>query len=96
MLLIKKPNLLRDKQCLQTVTNCIEIGISGSSSYPSDQKIREENKESNSTNSTSSVTVSTTLMKSEKELTPASVRVKEAAESVLCFIMEYTSNCNSH
>lgn len=95
MLLIKKPNLLRDKQCLQTVTNCIEIGISGSSSYPSDQKIREENKESNSTNSTSSVTVSTTLMKSEKELKPASLRVKEAAESVLCFIMEYTSNFNS-
>ena len=34
MLLITKPNLLRDKNCLQTVTNCIEIGISGSSSYP--------------------------------------------------------------
>lgn len=34
MLLIKRPNLLKDKNCLQTVTNCIEIGISGSSSYP--------------------------------------------------------------
>jgi hypothetical protein len=34
MLLNSKPNLLRDKTCLQTVTNCIEIGISGSSSYP--------------------------------------------------------------
>jgi hypothetical protein len=34
MLLIKKPTLLKDKACLQTVTNCIEIGISGSSSYP--------------------------------------------------------------
>ena len=29
MLLITKPNLLRDKNTLQTVTNCIEIGISG-------------------------------------------------------------------
>ena len=29
MLLITKPNLLRDKSTLQTVTNCIEIGISG-------------------------------------------------------------------
>jgi len=31
-------------------------------------------------------------MKSEKELKPASLRVKEAAESVLCFIMEHTTS----
>ncbi len=117
VLLLKKPNLLRDKQCLQTITNCIEIGISGSSSYPSDQLSRDENKEtsntssnsssSNSSSSTSTNTTNnsamnvglnstsnntTTLMKSEKELRPASMRVKEAAESVLCFIMENSSN----
>ena len=40
-LLTKKPNLLRDKSCLQNVTSCIEIGISGSSSYP-EQKLRDE------------------------------------------------------
>ncbi len=78
-LLIKKPNLLRDKNCLQTVNNCIEIGISGSSSYP-EQKLRDEAKDG-----------SATLMKAEKELKPASLRVKEAAECVLCFIMENTS-----
>ena len=78
-LLIKKPGLLRDKMCLQTVTNCLEIGISGSSSYP-EQKHRDENKENN-----------TTLMKADKELKPASLRVKEAAECVLCLLMEHTS-----
>lgn len=78
-LLIKKPNLLRDKNCLHTVNNCIEIGISGSSSYP-EQKLRDDDRAG-----------SVPLMKSEKELKPTSLRVKEAAESVLCFIMEHTS-----
>jgi hypothetical protein len=81
MLLITKPNLLRDKNCLQTVANCIEIGISGSSSYP-EQKLREDAKEASSQ----------TLMKAEKELRPASLRVKEAAECVLCFLMEHSSS----
>ena len=82
VLLIKKPSLLRDKNCLQTVTNCIEIGISGSSSYAEQQKVtRDDVRES----------VTVTVMKSDKELRPASLRVKEAAESVLCFIMEHTS-----
>ena len=74
MILIKKPSLLRDKNCLQTVNNCIEIGISGSSS------LRDDAKDS-----------SGALMKADKELKPASLRVKEAAECVLCFIMEHMS-----
>jgi hypothetical protein len=37
MLLVSKPQLLRDKECLKVITQCVEIGISGSSSYP-DQK----------------------------------------------------------
>lgn len=81
MLLITKPNLLKDKNCLQTVTNCIEIGISGSSSYP-EQKLRDDNSKESSTQ---------TLMKADKELKPASLRVKEAAECVLCFLMEHSS-----
>lgn len=80
MLLITKPSLLKDKSCLQTVTNCIEIGISGSSSYP-DQKLRDEKQDQGAS----------TLMKADKELKPASLRVKEAAECVLCFLMEHTS-----
>jgi hypothetical protein len=34
----------------------------------------------------------TILMKSEKELKPASLRVKEAAECLLCVLMEHTVN----
>jgi hypothetical protein len=34
-------------------------------------------------------------MKAEKELKPASLRVKEAAECVLCFLMEHTVNLNA-
>lgn len=83
ILLTKKPNLLRDKSCLQTVNDCIEIGISGSSSYP-ELKHRDDAREG-----------ANALMKSEKELKPASLRVKEAAECVLCFIMEYTSLTSS-
>ena len=33
-------------------------------------------------------------MKADKELKPASLRVKEAAECVLCFLMEHTSFSN--
>jgi hypothetical protein len=110
MLLIAKPSLLRDKQCLQTVTNCIEIGISGSSSYnvdnPKDSNISSSSAASsnnnNNNNSGSGInsdsaslaggsSSSTTLLKAEKELKPASLRVKEAAECVLCFLMEHTS-----
>lgn len=79
ILLTKKPYLLRDKICLETVNNCIEIGISGSSSHP-EQKLRDDSREGGAA-----------VMKAEKELKPASLRVKEAAECVLCFIMEHTS-----
>ena len=159
MLLIAKPALLRDKQTLQTVTNCIEIGISGSSSYTAENSKESsggvsivggavDNTVSNSSSSISSSAVnasssssssssssvvggsssaasttaafamnassslasslasssaaaaaatastasaSTTLLKADKELRPASLRVKEAAECVLCFLMEHTS-----
>ena len=34
VLIVQKPRLLRDKSCLQIISSCIEIGISGHSSYP--------------------------------------------------------------
>lgn len=90
---------------ISQVTNCIEIGISGSSSYP--DKLREDNSKDTASGTVSSVSSvgqagpaagggggsSATLIKSEKELKPASLRVKEAAESVLYFLMEHTSSC---
>jgi len=79
IILTKKPYLLRDKKCLENVNCFIEIGISGSSTSP-ENKHRDDSREAENT-----------LMKSEKELKPASLRVKEAAECVLCFIMEHTS-----
>jgi hypothetical protein len=103
MLLITKPSLLRDKNCLQTVANCIEIGISGSSSYPEQQKVdgKENNQNSNHANNSSSNssnnsnnTASSATLKADKELRPASLRVKEAAEIVLYFLMEHTSAQN--
>ena len=38
VLIVQKPRLLRDKQCLQIISNCIEIGITGCSSYPEVKK----------------------------------------------------------
>jgi hypothetical protein len=90
---------------LHTVTNCVEIGISGSSSYP-EQKLREESSSSSSkeasvtqgslgaNNPTPANSANSTLMKAEKELKPASLRVKEAAECVLYYLMEHTSSPN--
>ena len=34
VLIVQKPRLLRDKSCLQIISSCIEIGITGCSSYP--------------------------------------------------------------
>lgn len=141
MLLIAKPSLLRDKQYLQTVLNCIEIGISGSSSSSLDSTSNTSGsnlKESSLTGASSAMSIasssnsssanstgtsgnssgmgsdmtssnsgsgannsasgssgighsSSTMLKADKELKPASLRVKEAAECVLCFLMEHTS-----
>ncbi|CAF0795146.1 unnamed protein product [Brachionus calyciflorus] len=71
-ILITRPDVLKDKQTLQTVTNCIEIGISGSSSLLDSELV----------------------YKWDKELKPASLRVKEAAECVLFYLMEYQNQSN--
>lgn len=71
-ILITKPDVLRDKTTLQTITNCIEIGISGSNSQNDNE----------------------TVLKWDKELRPASLRVKEAAECVLFYMMEQNFQSN--
>lgn len=65
---MQHPYLLQDKDCLTTVLEVVELGISGSKSVG---KPGEPNK-----------------LKEEKELKPASIRVREAAETLLTIILE--------
>lgn len=66
--LLQHPYLLRDKDCLQTVLEVVELGVSGTKSIgkPSEN----------------------VKMKEEKELKPASIRVRDAAENLLTCILE--------
>ena len=66
--LVQHPYLLQDKECLATVVEVAELGISGSKS----------------SNRASDVPV----MKEEKDLQPASRRVREAAEHLLSVVLE--------
>ncbi|KAL3276294.1 hypothetical protein HHI36_024193 [Cryptolaemus montrouzieri] len=66
--LLEHPYLLRDKDCLQTVLEVVELGVSGSKSIGKPT----ENKK----------------LKEEKELKPASIRVRDAAENLLTCILE--------
>lgn len=65
---MQHPYLLQDKDCLTTVLEVVELGISGSKSVG---KPGEPHK-----------------LKEEKELKPASIRVREAAETLLTIILE--------
>ncbi|XP_031783489.1 ral GTPase-activating protein subunit beta isoform X7 [Nasonia vitripennis] len=62
------PQLLQDKECLATVLEVVELGVSGSKSVG---KPGEPIK-----------------MKDEKELKPASMRVRDAADALLTIILE--------
>lgn len=66
--LIQHPYLLQDKECLTTVLEVIELGISGSKSVG---KPAEPIK-----------------LKEDKELKPVSMRVREAAETMLTLVLE--------
>lgn len=66
--LMQNPYLLQDKECLTTVLEVVELGISGSKSVG---KPSEPIK-----------------LKDEKELKPVSIRVREAAETLLVTILE--------
>ncbi|XP_055299227.1 ral GTPase-activating protein subunit beta isoform X13 [Sitodiplosis mosellana] len=66
--LIQHPYLLQDKECLTTVLEVIELGISGTKSVG---KPGEPIK-----------------LKEDKELKPVSMRVREAAETMLTLVLE--------
>ncbi|XP_050531868.1 ral GTPase-activating protein subunit beta isoform X2 [Daktulosphaira vitifoliae] len=66
--LVAHPYLLDDKDCLNTVIEVVELGISGTKSHGKPQE--------------------SIKMKDEKELKPASMRVRDAAESLLAIILE--------
>ncbi|XP_050435696.1 ral GTPase-activating protein subunit beta isoform X9 [Adelges cooleyi] len=66
--LVAHPYLLDDKDCLNTIIEVVELGISGTKSHGKPQE--------------------TIKMKDEKELKPASMRVRDAAESLLTIILE--------
>ena len=66
--LVHHPYLLGDKECLPTVLEVAELGISGSKS---------QNKASD-----------VPLLKEEKDLSPASRRVRDAAEHLLSVVLE--------
>ncbi|XP_069691801.1 ral GTPase-activating protein subunit beta isoform X2 [Periplaneta americana] len=66
--LVAHPYLLQDKDCLTTVLEVVELGISGSKSQGKPgEPVR---------------------MKDEKELKPASMRVRDAAEALLTIVLE--------
>ncbi|XP_073826006.1 ral GTPase-activating protein subunit beta isoform X17 [Musca autumnalis] len=66
--LMQHPYLLQDKDCLQTVLEVVELGISGTKSIGKPGDIPK--------------------FKDEKELKPASMRVRDAAEALLTIILE--------
>lgn len=63
--------LLQDKECLNTLFDVIELGISGSKSRSG----------------------SGIILKAHKEVKPASMRVREAAESLLSYMMNHFGSC---
>ncbi|GAB0089243.1 ral GTPase-activating protein subunit beta [Sergentomyia squamirostris] len=77
--LMQHPYLLQDKECLTTVLEVVELGISGTKSVG---KPGESPK-----------------LKDEKELKPVSMRVRDAAESLLTVILEqvgyFPSECGA-
>ena len=76
--ILHHPYLLQDKECTATVMEVIELGISGSKSAP-----KVSNSESGSFQQNTGV-----KMKEDKILSPASRRVKDAAESLLITLLE--------
>lgn len=65
--LVAHPYLLQDKECLATVLEVVELGISGSKSQVKSSDAPR--------------------LKHEKELKPASMRVKDAAEALLSCVL---------
>ncbi|XP_032591658.1 ral GTPase-activating protein subunit beta isoform X8 [Drosophila grimshawi] len=66
--LMQHPYLLQEKDCLQTVLEVVELGISGTKSQSKNGDLPK--------------------FKDEKELKPASMRVRDAAENLLTIVLE--------
>ena len=66
--LVHHPYLLSDKECLSTVVEVAELGVSGSKSQHRATDVP--------------------IMKEDKALSPASRRVRDAAEHLLSVVME--------
>lgn len=77
------PYLLNDEDCINTLMEVIELGVSG-------QKSKSTN-----VNSTTGRTTQSVVIKSDKIMKPSSMRVREAAESLLNICMVRTSNSNN-
>ncbi|XP_060069949.1 ral GTPase-activating protein subunit beta-like isoform X1 [Ylistrum balloti] len=87
--LVEHSRLMYDKECLINVLEVVELGISGSKS----QKVTGEN-HNVSVKDAKTVTTQNRAsdppkFKGEKQLMPASMRVKDAAESVLTSIIQH-------
>ncbi|XP_076463976.1 ral GTPase-activating protein subunit beta-like isoform X2 [Babylonia areolata] len=89
--LVEHSSLLYDKECLHYVLEVVELGISGSKSQAKQQesqsvktKVEKESKSVANKNRASDPP----RYKGTKELMPASMRVKDAAEAVLTCIID--------
>ncbi|XP_074641925.1 ral GTPase-activating protein subunit beta-like [Tubulanus polymorphus] len=80
--------LLLDKECLHCVLEVVELGISGSKSQPNTSENVTLKLDSKSIAIVQNRASDVPKLKAEKELMPASMRVRDGAEAVLTTIIE--------
>ncbi|XP_046372123.1 ral GTPase-activating protein subunit beta-like isoform X1 [Haliotis rufescens] len=90
--LVEHSSLLYDKECLHNVLEVVELGISGSKSQSKSAdslylKVKVE-KDTKSLPATKNRASDPPKFKGDKQLMPASMRVKDAAEAVLTCIID--------
>ncbi|CAC5411862.1 Ral GTPase-activating protein subunit beta [Mytilus coruscus] len=88
--LVEHSRLLYDKECLHNVLEVVELGISGSKSQTKPTEAYSVTlKDSKSVSLNKNRASDVPKFKGDKELMPASMRVKEAAEGVLTVIIQH-------
>ncbi|XP_076100413.1 ral GTPase-activating protein subunit beta-like isoform X2 [Mytilus galloprovincialis] len=88
--LVEHSRLLYDKECLHNVLEVVELGISGSKSQTKPAEAYSVTlKDSKSVSLNKNRASDVPKFKGDKELMPASMRVKEAAEGVLTVIIQH-------
>ncbi|XP_052058887.1 ral GTPase-activating protein subunit beta-like isoform X4 [Mytilus californianus] len=88
--LVEHSRLLYDKECLHNVLEVVELGISGSKSQiKATEAYSVTLKDSKSVSLNKNRASDVPKFKGDKELMPASMRVKEAAEGVLTVIIQH-------